>query len=151
MIYIYNKKRARFSLCDYKCIACRTVSPGVCKHSSAPREGCKGNIVESIIPLCYSGKIRTAPCTTQKHGNLVSHAIIAHAISPPKKRWRKKKKLHVARDKMGRSNVVCDAKYLIESFISCVRNYFSAARLSFVCSFCHCNDSTFVHFGFSRY
>jgi len=113
------------------------------------REGCKGNIVESIIPLYYSGKIRPAPCTTQKHGNLVSHAIIVHAISLPKKRWRKKKKkIHVARDKIARSNVICDAKYLIESLISCVRNYFPDARVYYSAFlFFHRNDSVLVHFG----
>lgn len=91
-----------------------------CKHSNALRESCKGNIVESIIPLCYSGKIRPAPCTMQKHGNLVSHAIIAHAISAEKK---------IHSDKMGRSNAVCDAKHLIGSFASRARNYFRRAKL----------------------
>lgn len=74
----------------------------------------------------------------------------ARDLSPPKKKVEGKKKkenTRSARDKMGRSNVVCDAKYLIESFISCVRNYFPAARPSYGYStFRRRDDYILVHF-----
>lgn len=128
-IYMIHTKSA-FPFRDRKRIACTSPSPPPspvrpterdsrlhCKHSYArARESRKGNTAESIIPLCYSGKIRPAPCTTRKHGKLVSHAIIAHAIlhpcslysSPPRSARKNTRGDKIRIDRVR----VCDAKYL---------------------------------------